>query len=253
MVLLAETKATWDEFLASHSAELREQLVLESVPLVHFILRRLGITPEIGSEYEDLVHQGLLGLIEATDRYNPSFGTQFSSFASTRIRGRVLDFLRRADWMSRTARKRVRRIQTSVDDLWSKLQREPTDDEIAANLDLDITQVQRGLYDAHLMFVSLDAPTRTDEDQDDLHERIVDENRPDPSETLEEVELKSQLSQGIQKLNKRDQTILSLYYHDQLHFKEIGRVMGITESRVCQLHARAILNLKAVILNDQRE
>ncbi len=250
MVLLAETKSTWDEFLATHSMELRDQLVLESVPLVHYILRRLGITPEVGPDYEDLVHQGLLGLIEAIDRYNPAYGTQFSSFASTRIRGRVLDALRRADWMTRSARKRVRRIQSSVDELWIKLQREPTDEEIAENLDLEIGQVQRGLYDAHLMFVSMDAPTSTDEDQDDLHERVVDESRPNPSEVLEDVELKSQLMQGIQKLPKRDQIILSLYYHDQLHFKEIGRVMGITESRVCQLHARAILNLKAVIQNE---
>jgi len=250
MVLLAETKTTWDEFLSSHSLELREQLVLESVPLVHFILRRLGITPEIGSEYEDLVHQGLLGLIEAIDRYDPSFGTQFSSFASMRIRGRVLDSLRRADWMTRSARKRVRLIQNSMDQLWAVLQREPTDDEIATNLDLDIDQVKRGLYDAHLVFVSMDAPTTSDEDQDDLHERIVDETRPNPSDLLEEVELKGQLVQGIQKLPQRDQLILSLYYHDQLHFKEIGQVMGITESRVCQLHARAILNLKAVIQNE---
>jgi RNA polymerase sigma factor for flagellar operon FliA len=250
MVLLAETKSIWDEFLTSHSLELREQLVLESVPLVHFLLRRLGITPELGPEYEDLVHQGLLGLIEAIDKYNPSFGTQFSSFASMRIRGRVLDFLRRADWMTRTARKRVRRIQSSVDELWSTLQREPTDDEIAANLNLDINQVQKGLYDAHLTFVSMDAPTKLDEEQDDLHERIVDDSHPNPSDVVEDVELKGQLISGIQKRPERDQLLLSLYYHDQLHFKEIGRVMGITESRVCQLHARAILNLKAVMQNE---
>jgi RNA polymerase sigma factor for flagellar operon FliA len=250
MVLLAESKTTWDEFLSSHSPELREQLVLESVPLVHYLLRRLGITPEIGSEYEDLVHQGLLGLIEAIDRYNPSYGTQFSSFASMRIRGRVLDFLRRADFMTRTARKRVRRIQSSVDELWGVLQREPTEDEIAAHLNLDVNQVQRGLYDAHLVFVSMDAPTRLDEEQDDLHERVVDDSHPNPSALLEEVELKEQLLVGIQKLPKRDQILLSLYYHDQLHFKEIGRVMGITESRVCQLHARAILNLKAVMQHE---
>jgi RNA polymerase sigma factor FliA len=250
MVLLAETKSTWDEFLSNHSQKLREQLVLESVPLVHFMLRRLGITPDLGPDYEDLVHQGLLGLIEAIDRYNPSFGTQFSSFASMRIRGRVLDSLRRADWMTRSARKRVRMIQKSIDQLWVKLQREPTEDEIAANLDLDISQVQRGLDDAHLMFVSMDAPSNMDEDQDDLHERIIDESRPNPSAILEDVELKGQLMLGLQKLPLRDQQILSLYYHDQLHFKEIGQVMGITESRVCQLHARAILNLKAIIQNE---
>jgi RNA polymerase sigma factor FliA len=152
--------------------------------------------------------------------------------------------------MSHSARKRVRLIKNSIDELWGTLQREPTDDEIAANLDIGVSQVQRGLYDAHLVFVSMDAPTQLDEDQDDLHERIVDESRPNPSEMLEEVELKGQLIQGIQKLPKRDQLILSLYYHDQLHFKDIGQVMGITESRVCQLHARAILNLKTVMKNE---
>ncbi len=250
MVMLAEAKNTWEDFLSNHSPEVREKLVLESVPLVHFILRRLGITPEIGPDYEDLVHQGLLGLIEAVDHYDPTFGTHFSSYASTRVRGRVLDFLRRADWMSRSARKRVRSIQQKVNDLWGKLQREPTEDEIATALGLDLSEVQQGLYDASLVFVSMDASFHRDEEEDNLHERIVDDNRPDPTSLLENADLIAQLERGIHQMPHRDQLILSLYYYDQLTFKEIGQVMGITESRVCQLHARTIMNLKAVVKNE---
>jgi len=250
MVMLAETKTTWEDFLANRSPELREQLVLESVPLVHFILRRLGISPEIGAEYEDLVHQGLIGLIEAVDRYDPVFGTQFSSYAATRVRGRVLDFLRRADWMSRSARKRVRAIQQKINDLWGKLQRQPTEAEIADALEVGLDEVQQGLSDANLVFVSMDASYNRDEEECDLHESIMDESKADPTTMLEKADLVAQLEKCIHSLPQREQILLSLYYYDQLTFKEIGQVLGITESRVCQLHSRTIMNLKAVIQND---
>jgi len=250
MVMLAEEKTTWDDFMSNRSPEMRDKLVLESVPLVHFILRRLGITPEIGTDYEDLVHQGIIGLIEAVDHYDPAFCTHFGSYASTRVRGRILDFLRRADWMSRSARKRVRIIKQKVNDLWSKLQREPTDDEIAVALNLEISEVQQGLYDANMVFVSMDASYQQDEEESDLHDRIFDESHPDPTTVLENADLVTLLEQNIRLLPRRDQVLLSLYYFDQLTFKEIGQVMGITESRVCQLHARTILNLKAVMKNE---
>ncbi len=239
-----------ETFLATRAPEAREQLVLQSVPLVRYLLSRLGITPELGSEYEDLLHQGLLGLIEAVDRFDPSYGARFSTYAAVRIRGKVLDYLRAVDWMSRTARQRVRAVQKAIEALWLEHQREPTDEEIAAYLRTDIETVQRGLVDSNRFLLSLDAASERDEEESDLYDRLADENQPDPQQMSLEDDLRSELARAIRRLPEREQLVLSLYYHDELNFKEIGSVLGISESRVCQLHARALVNLKVVMKHE---
>ena len=252
MVLQIDSISLMDQYLVTRSPELREQLVLQSVPLVHYILGRLGITAELGSDYEDLVNQGLLGLIDAVDRYDPKHGTRFSTYAGLRVRGKILDYLRSSDWLSRSARQRVRLIQKAVTELWALFQREPTEAEIARHLGMALDDVQTGMGDSNRVLVSLDSISEIDqgEDEGSLHERLGDENQIDPSDAMEEVDMKRAMVSAIKQLSQREQLILSLYYYDELTFKDIGKVMGITESRVCQLHARAILNLKAVIKNE---
>jgi RNA polymerase sigma factor for flagellar operon FliA len=248
MVVQAEEKLIWEDFQTNRSPEVREQLILQSVPLVYYMVGRLGITSEMGSDYEDIVNQGILGLIEAVDRFDPRFGTRFSTYASVRIRGKILDSLRNADWMSRSARKRARHVQQAVSSLWGQLQREPTDDEIANFLGMDTGEVQRGLCDTNLVFFSLDADVEIDQDGDgSFHEKLRDDKQENPAELFEDSDQKSELIKGIRALPEREQLILSLYYFDELTFKEIGKVLGITESRVCQLHARALINLKGVV------
>ena len=251
MVLHTAEPTLLEQFLASRSAELRERVVLQSVPLVHYLLARLGLTQDMGTEYEDMVHQGLLGLIDAVDRYDPKHGTKFSTYASLRIRGKVLDYMRGSDWMPRSARQRVRAIQKATSKLWLELGREPTEEELAENLGLDVDQVEKGLVDSNLVIVSLDATVEVDQDgEGSLHERLVDDKQLDPSDAYEEDDMKQQIITGIRQLSEREQLILSLYYYDELTFKEIGKVLEITESRVCQLHARAVMNLKAVVKHE---
>ncbi|MDR3578315.1 MAG: FliA/WhiG family RNA polymerase sigma factor [Anaerolineaceae bacterium] len=252
MVLQAEAANLLDQYLVSRSPELREQVVIQSVPLVHYLLGRLGISKEMGSDYEDLVNQGLLGLIDAVDRYDPKHGAKFSTYAGLRVRGKILDYLRSTDWMSRSARQRVRHIQKAVTSLWATNQREPTEDEIGDFLGMKVEDVQLGLGDSNRVLVSLDSMTDIDQDGEDtsLHERLSDENQANPSEVLEDVDLKEEMVFAIKQLTEREQLLLSLYYYEELTFKDIGKVMGITESRVCQLHARALLNLKAVMNHD---
>ena len=120
-----------NQFLATRSPALREDLVLRHVSLIHYVLGRLGISTDLGMDYEDLVHQGLLGLIDAVDRYNPDFGTQFSTYATVRIRGKVLDYLRSMDWLSRTARHRSKSIQKAIQSLTSKTNVPPNEQEIS--------------------------------------------------------------------------------------------------------------------------
>jgi RNA polymerase sigma factor FliA len=240
-----------NRFLASRTPALREELVLQYVPLVHYVLGRLGFTQELGFDYEDLVSQGLLGLIEAVDRFNPSFWAQFRTYAVVRVRGKILDYLRTLDWLSRTERQRSRLVQKSITEFWLKNQRAPTDAEIGKNLNLGADQVQKALVDSSRVIVSLDETHEGDEDDESsLHEVLADEQQENPSDILSQEETMAQLVETIHGLDQREQLVLTLYYYEKLTFKEIGQVMDITESRVCQLHARAITSLR---VNMQRK
>ncbi len=251
MVARIDTAAVWDQFLVTRSAELREQLVLQSVSLVHFLLGRLGMTTDMGSDYEDLVHQGLLGLIDAVDRFDPHQGASFSTYASMRIRGKILDYLRASDWMSRSARQRVRSIQKAISNLWLELGREPEEEEIASSLGISAAEVQAGLRDSDRIMLSLDSVVEVDQDgEGSLYECVRDEKQADPADLLLEEDQKEHLISALKKLSEREQQILALYYYENLTLKDIGKVLGITESRVSQLHSRAIMNLKAVLSHD---
>lgn len=248
MVMQMEAAGILDEFLVSRSPELREKVVLQSVPLVHYLLGRMGITQEKGNEYEDLAHQGLMGLIEAVDHFDPKFNTRFSTYASLRIRGKIMDYLRTTDWMPRSARKRARLIEKSITTLWSENFREPTEEEIASHMNVAVEEVQQGLADSNRVLVSLDTVVETDsENAGFLHETLSDENQTDPQEALEQKDMLADLASTIKSLPEREQMVLSLYYLEELTFKEIGKVLDLTESRVCQLHARAIISLKAMM------
>lgn len=232
-------------FVASRDPALREAVILRYVPLVHFVLNRLGLSPALGADYEDLAGYGLLGLIEAVDRYDPGHGTQFSTYATLRIRGRVLDQLRARDWLSRAARRRARETQAAMTRLWGELGRAPTDEELAAHLQLELDQLRRALADASHVILSLDAVGDQDDDDASLHEILADPNQADPDELTAEQDLRAQMLKAVRGLPEREQLVLSLYYYEELTLKEIGVVLDLSESRVCQLHARAVLSLRA--------
>ena len=244
----------WARFLAARDPELREAIVLRYVPLVHFVLNRLGLSPTLGPNYEDLVSQGLLGLIEAVDRYDVKHGAQFSTYAALRVRGRVLDQLRALDFLSRSARRRVRDVQQGITSLWARLQRTPSDEELAAHLGLDLAQLWNALAESHQVMLSLDSISSDDESESSLHELLIDDDHDDnadPAEAQAESELKSRLADALRKLPEREQRLLSLYYYDELTLKEIGAVLDLSESRICQLHARAVMTLRAMLADDE--
>jgi RNA polymerase sigma factor FliA len=254
MVTQSQDAELINRFMVSHNPALREEIILRYVPLVHYVLGRIGMSQQIGSDYEDLVSQGLLGLIESIDRYDPSFGTQFSTYATVRIRGKVLDYLRSLDWLSRTARHRARTVQSAVTNFWETNQRAPTDGELASKLELDVDQVQQALVDSSRVMLSLDSGVETDGDTDgSLYDLLADENQEDPSSMTDKRDLKARLIQALKELPEREQYMLSLYYFEDLTLKEIGEVLGVSESRVCQLHARAMLSLKSQLTPSEAE
>ena len=237
-----------NQFLSTRSPNLREELVLRHVSLIHFVLGRLGVSTEIGMDYEDLVHQGLLGLIDAVDRYNPEFGTQFSTYATVRIRGKVLDYLRSMDWLSRTARHRSKSIQKAIQTITKQTNAPPNEKEISEFLGIDLDKVHQGLLDSNKVIVSLDALVSMDEENEtSLYDTLADESQTDPADIASENDLKNRLVSSIEKLSERDQLVLSLYYFEELTLKEIGKVLEVSESRACQIHAQAILNLQSLL------
>ena len=239
------------EYFSSRSPELREALILNHVPLVRFVLGRLGLSEATRNDFEDLVHQGLMGLIEAFDRFDLSFGTQFSTYATIKIRGKVLDYLRSQDWVSRSVRQRSRNIQKAITQLTSEFDRIPTEEEIAKFLGEDLEKVQQTLAEASRVIVSLDALADDYlEDGVNLYDTLADERQEDPSEITLDRDQKARLIEALEQLPERDKLILSLYYFEELTLKEIGEVLKVSESRVSQLQSRAVMNLKA-IMSDQ--
>lgn len=237
-----------NRYLKTKAPELREELVLRYVSLVHFVLGRLGISQELGGDYEDLVNQGLLGLIESVDRYDPTFNTQFSTYATFRIRGKILDYLRSLDWLSRTARHRTRDIRQAITILTERFQRPPTDAELAEHLGMDMAKVQQALVDSSRVLISLDSVLDVDDDSEtSLYETLADDNQVDPSDAVDQIDMKERLVEALKQLPEREQTVLSLYYYEELTLKEIGEVLGVSESRACQLHARAVLSLQSIL------
>lgn len=241
--------ALWGCFLAHRDAGSREALILRYVPLVHYVLNRFGLPAASGPDYEDLVSQGLLGLIDAIDRFDPAHGAQFSTYATLRVRGRILDALRAQDWLSRSARRRARQVQTALNELWATLHRAPSDEELAQRLKLDVDELRQSLVDAGRVLISLDATESDDPEDGRLYERLADDRQPNPDEAADEHDLQRQLAAQLRDLPEREQLVLSLYYHEELTLKEIGAVLDLSESRVCQLHARAVLSLRAALSN----
>lgn len=236
------------QYVLTKDPALREEIILRYIPLVHFVLNRLGISQSTNQDYEDAASQGIIGLIEALDRYDLSYGTQFSTYATLRIRGKVIDQLRSHDWLSRGARQRAKQMQGAIDSLWEKYQRPPTDEEISQYLNLDEESYRQALLDSHHQIVSLDTVVSSDgNDVLSLHEFIADEDSGNPDHYLEEAEIKEVLIRAIQSLPHREQLVLSLYYYEKLTFKEIGLILDVSESRVCQIHTKAVMMLKSRI------
>jgi len=234
------------KYLETRDASVKEEIILRYIPLVHFVLGRLGISRSLGQDYEDAVSQGLLGLIEALDRYDPNHGTQFSTYATLRIRGNIIDQLRSHDWLPRGARQRARQVQDAIEVLWEQLQRVPTDEELAIYTKFELPKLKQALVDSSHLMISLDTQITTEgEEVSSLYEILADDKELQPADAFENQELKEFLIECLKQLPEREQLVLSLYYDQNLTFKELGKVLDVSESRICQLHARAIMTLRS--------
>ena len=222
----------------------RDQLVQRFVPLVKRIAYHLMARLPANVQFEDLVQNGMLGLLDALDRFEEGFGAQFETYATQRVRGAMLDGLRENDWLPRNLRRELRRIEGAISALEHTHGRAPSERELADTLGMSLADYQKTLQDArgHQLVYFDDFAGEGDED---FLERHFTDNNADPSNILEEKNVKALLVKAIERLPEREKLMMALYYEQELNLREIGEVMGVTESRFCQLHTQAIARLRS--------
>lgn len=227
-------------------SETREEMIIRYLPLVKLIAGRIFLNKLSPVDTDDLISFGVIGLIDAIDRFNPSKGVKFETYASLRIKGAIIDELRKLSWMPRTAVSKISKINEVKDSLKANLGREPSDDEMASNLGITVEDFRKAEnYVNYLSIVSLDEIIfQTDDDEIFLYATLEDNKSPRPEVLLEEKESISILKKAIEMLDEKDRLVLSLYYYEKLTLKEIGKILDVSESRVCQIHSRAIMRLR---------
>ncbi len=240
----------WTEFVTTRRPGLRKELITEYAPLVRFVVSRLGIPSTSLLEAEDLISYGMIGLINAVDRFDPARGVRFEAFATSRIRGAVIDQLRALNWLPRSAISRVRQIETTLANLEQRLGRPAREQEAAVELGVSTDRYRQMLLEVGIVVLSLDAPFSSlsqDDEVASLGDLLEDTSTLGPAEQVEKNELATLLAAAIDNLPERECILVSLYYNDELTMKEISKVMGVSESRVCQLHMQAVLRLRAAL------
>ena len=244
-----ELRDMWRRYKGDGDAKARERLVVAYSPMVKFVAGRLGAGLPSHVDDADLISYGLMGLIGAIERFEPERGIKFETFAMTRIRGAIIDELRSLDWVPRSVRSRAREIEAAQTKLEHELQRAPTEEELAAKLGIDEDELQSSLLEiANSSVYALDelwTVSDSSGDQVSLLDTISDPRADDPQESLDSSEIKDRLTDAIASLPEREQLVVALYYYENLTLREIGEVLGVTESRVSQLHTKAVMRLKS--------
>jgi RNA polymerase sigma factor for flagellar operon FliA len=242
-----ELRALWRRYKAHGDQVARDRLILAYAPLVKYVAGRMRSALPSHVEESDLISYGLLGLIGAVERFDPQREVKFETYAVSRIKGAIIDELRSMDWVPRSVRARAREIERVSADLENRLQRAPTDDELAAAMRMQGDEFQALLNQiASASIVALDEMWSVSAGGDSLSliDTIGAGRLADPVAQLDVADLRDTLADAIARLPEREKIVIALYYYDGLTLREIGDVLGVTESRVSQLHTKAILRLK---------
>lgn len=231
----------WEKYTIKRDKKIREELILHYLYLVKYIAGRLFVNYKNTVEYDDLVSYGIFGLIDAIDKYDLSRGVKFDTYAQIRIRGAIIDFLREADWIPRSVRQKAKEIETAYDEIEAEKGESATDEEVAFKLGISLDEFHKRIYSiSSYTLVSLDDYL---EQSREISLKSEDLNGI-PEKRIEKKELKRVIIEFIDKLPEKEKKIITLYYFDELTYKEIGSILKISESRVSQLHTKAIIKLK---------
>ncbi|HHU62258.1 MAG: FliA/WhiG family RNA polymerase sigma factor [Bacillota bacterium] len=241
----------WDAYKNNNDLKARDLLLEEYIPLVKYVAGRLALSLPHNVETGDLESFGFFGLLDAMEKYDQLRNIKFETYASTRIRGAIIDGLRSMDWVPRSTRSKARSLETQIYRLTNELGRNPEDSEIAAALDVSPERYYELLNEVRgTTLFSLDEAVTTDSQNDNLKllDLVIDKDI-SHDERLLQNEIVEELSGAIEKLSEREQLVLALYYYEELTLKEIGHVLDVSESRVSQIHTKAILTLRSMLKN----
>ena len=234
----------WAHFKLSADPAAREALILQYSPLVKFVAGRVAVGLPRNVDQSDLVSNGVFGLIDAIDKFEPERGFKFETYAINRIKGSILDGLRALDWVPRSVRSRAREIERSLAELEHRLHRTPSDEELATHMDIEVDSVRSTLAEmSNLGLVALDELVGP-ESSSSLIDFLPDPTGMGPEAAFQAGETRHLLGDAINRLPERERLVVTLYYFEGLTLAEIGDVLGVTESRVCQIHAKSVLSLR---------
>ena len=233
----------WDEYEKHKSMEIREKLILEYAPLVKVVAGRLSMYLGYNVEYEDLVSYGIFGLIDAIDKFDSTKAVKFETYASLRIRGAILDQIRKMDWIPRTVRQKQKKIEEAIKNVETRTGRNASDDEIAAELGIagtELTEWQSQLKVTNV--VSLNE--FVEQGGEPVMDARNNSHFVQPEESVQEEELKKVLAETLELLTEKERKVILLYYYEELTLKEISNILEVSESRVSQLHTKALLKMR---------
>jgi len=236
-------KETWDTYLQTRDQNLRNDIVLAYSNLVKVIALKMRGVYKNYAQLDDIVNQGIIALIDAVEKYDPSRSIKFETFASIKIKGAIIDFIRAQDWIPRRLRKVSSDLDEAYNRLYSQLGREPTHAEVAKELNLSVEKLDRVMEQTY-SFNLLSYEEVVWQKMSAAGEPADDSVEESPERKLMEDELREKLAESIDGLGERERIVISLYYHEKLKLKEIAQVLGISESRVCQIHSAAIVKMK---------
>ncbi len=234
----------WRQYKHEGSTDAREKLVLKCLPMVKALAQRFAVYSFPCCDSDDLTSTGVIGLLDALEKYDPVMQTSFRTYAKYRIRGAILDEIRNIQWTPRSVQEKIQNLKRSDTHLEQALSRTPTEVELADDLDMDVQQFRRMLVQigpSTLLMLSQKTPENGDAEPQEIS--FADPKASNPLDELMSNEVKSLLADAISTLPEREAIIITLYYYEEMTMKEIGKVFSLTESRICQMHASALLHL----------
>ncbi|HEX2239764.1 MAG TPA: RNA polymerase sigma factor WhiG [Actinomycetota bacterium] len=241
----------WAEYKRTNAPEARDALILHYSPLVKYVAGRVGVGLPANIEQSDLISYGIFGLIDAIEKYDQSRNIKFETYAISRIRGAIIDELRAIDWVPRSVRFKAREVEKAYTSLENKLKRPPSDAEIAGEMGISVDELNHIYVQlSNVSLVALDELMSVEGERGDrvsLIDTLEDTRVESPMEHFESEEMKSILAGAINRLPEREKIVVTLYYYEGLTLAEIGTVLGVTESRICQMHTKAVLALRGKI------
>jgi len=248
----AALRALWEKFKSTADQGTRERLILHYSPLVKYVAGRVGVGLPPNIEQADLVSYGIFGLIDAIEKFDISRAIKFETYAISRIRGAIIDELRAIDWIPRSVRYKAREVERAYAALEGELHRSPTEPEVAERLGMTLDELHAVFSQvSYVNVVALDELLTVGGEKGDklsLVDTLEDTKAEDPVAAFESEETKFMLSRAINQLPEREKIVVTLYYYEGLTLAEIGRVLGVTESRICQMHTKAVLQLRGKLL-----